>query len=121
MRWGKPPSSFILGTDSKKWSKWDYVTAEGYEIVQRERCPQCGLPRWVCGSDDERIQFRIKKDSCAAIEKKAAHEERHKKDKDEPGLTIRPEPYTTDDSDLIDFREPYYRALAVRKEADLVN
>lgn len=118
MRWGKPPSSFILGTDRKKWNKWDILVAEAYEIVQREKCGQCGLPRWVCQNDSQDIQFKVHQDSCFAMQKKDDKESLLTKNnkKIPAGTVLRPEPYATDGRDLVEFREPYYRALAERKE-----
>jgi len=115
MRWGKPPSSFILGTDRTKWNKWDILVAEAYEIVQREKCGQCGLPIWICRSDDEDIQFSIKRDTCHAIATKERYEKKQKGDPD-PGVSLRPEPKIADGRDLADFREPYYRAIVKRRE-----
>lgn len=112
MRWGKPPSTFILGTDHKKWNKWDILVAGAYEITQREKCGQCGLPRWMCQNDSNEIQFSIKKDECHAIAAKEKYEESHKKDKERPGVSLRPEPKMAEGRDPIELREPYYRALA---------
>lgn len=116
MRWGKPPSSFILGSDQKSWNKWDILVAEAYEIVQREKCGQCGLPVWVCRSDDEHIQFKMKRDTCHAIAKKSEYEKKHQKDAENHAITIRPEPHVTDGRDLIQFREPYYKSLYERNQ-----
>lgn len=119
MRWGKRPSSFILGVDGDgKWNKWDILVAEAYEIVQREKCGQCGLPRWICQNDSEDIQFKVHQDSCFAMQKKDDKETQlTKNDKKIPaGVVLRPEPYARDGRDLADFREPYYRAIAKRGE-----
>lgn len=115
MRWGKPPSSLILGTESKgKWdSKWDTLVAEAYEIVQREKCPQCGLPRWICGNDSEDVQFHVNQESCVAIVKKDEKEAQLTKvgKKVDSGTILRPEPYMVDKTrDLVELREPYYKA-----------
>jgi len=102
--------------------KWDILIAEAYEIVQREQCPQCGLPKWICGNEDNAIQFRVVQDSCSAIaEKDKKHAFMTKNNKEiPPGVTLRPEPYMVDDKrQLIELREPYYRDRYLKSHPEL--
>ncbi len=79
-----------------------------------ERCSQCGLPMYVCQNEDNEIQFRIEERQCAAIVAKSRYEELHKEDK-RAGISLIPEPYSTEGRDLTDYREPYYRTLAEQR------
>lgn len=114
IKFGVRPSSLILGADtSKPWGKWDLLLAEAYQILQDERCPQCGLYRWICGNDDEAVQFDVVEESCVAIAEKDKYIARkYKGDKSVPvGTVVKPQPYMVDDTrDLMELREPYYKA-----------
>lgn len=42
--------------DSRKpWGKWDILLASAYKILQDERCPQCGLPVYVCFAGETEV------------------------------------------------------------------
>ena len=61
------PTTIILGKNSNKpWDKWDILLAKAYQIMEAERCGQCGLPRWICYNDDSDILFDIEEDTCFA-------------------------------------------------------
>lgn len=113
----------ILGSDNRKrWSKWDVALAAAYQILESERCPQCGLPEYVCHSASNDIGFDIQETTCAAMRKKesaeeAAREKRSKrKDAKEPhGVTLTPVPFTYSGKDLTVHREAYYESLAERR------
>lgn len=120
---GLRPSAFVLGRDSrKKWGKWDFLLAKAYQRYLDELCPQCGMPVYICHSEDSRIEFKINKDVCFA----AADVERVQKANTdpkkgaEPGVRFAPEPRLVgvaegEDIELSDFRIPYYREIAIRK------
>lgn len=105
----------ILGEDNRKaWSELDVLIMQAYQIVEDERCSQCGLPRWLCHNSDPRLQVRMKQDFCyAASEAKEA--EKRRKDDDEGG-SFYPEFYVVQgDTPLIDFRKSYYEDLAAER------
>ncbi|MGN6324495.1 hypothetical protein [Pseudolysinimonas sp.] len=102
------------------WSEWDYLLIEAVQTLEAERC-RCGLPIYICHSDDPHIRFRVEEDVCEATAAVDRHEDALKaKDKDykpDPGTTLRPVPYTTDKSDFVDYRDRYYDAEKERRDA----
>lgn len=111
----------ILGKDSRKsWDKWDLLLAEAYQILQDERCSQCGLPRYICHSEDAGVHFDIEVDACDA-KKAIAIYEKNRGGKDgyqpPPGTQLFPRPVMDDPArDLTELRRPYYEAEAKRQE-----
>lgn len=116
------PTAFIFrkrNPHKVKWGEWDYLLAEAVEQLEAERCPNCGLPTYVCHSDDPRIRFRVEEDTCEASKATEVYEERQQKAGDykkPPGSTLRPVPYTTDGSDFTQYREAYYFSESERRE-----
>ncbi|MGO2150803.1 MAG: hypothetical protein ACTH32_06335 [Microbacterium gubbeenense] len=88
----------------------DLLLAEAEQILEMERCPQCGNPRYVCQSDDPDIDFRIYDEECNAMRKKAKYESRKsKKDNaDRDGIIVGVEAYVHSSTPLDQFRDPYY-------------
>jgi hypothetical protein len=112
----------ILHTQpTKPWNEYDFLLIEAYQILQDERCSQCGLPEYICHNESNLIQVQVNEDSCAVMAAKAKKERqmsRGKKDYTPPdGVILRPEPYTADGSDLASFRGDYYRDLAEKRKA----
>lgn len=110
----------ILHTQpSKPWNKHDFLILEAYQILEDERCGQCGLPRYICHSEDNEVRFRIEEDTCAAMVDKEAYEEQKRgsnSDYKPPlGTRLHPVPYMNDGTDFTRLREPYYRAEAERQ------
>jgi hypothetical protein len=122
----------ILGTDNRdRWSKWDILLAQAYQILEDERCPQCGLPRYICQNDDRDIDFRVETEQCAAMEKKESFEQREQEKRDKKkgrngespkapsGVIVKPQPYTYSGVGLHTFRDSYYeREAQKRAEVD---
>lgn len=90
------------------------MLAKAYQRFLSEICQQCGLPRYVCHSDDNRIQFRVATDECAASA--VAEREQARIAKDDRiknyGSRVYADPYLTEDAvsdgmELSDFRRPY--------------
>ena len=116
------PSVLILGKDSRKpWGRWDNVLVKAYERLLNETCKQCGLPKYVCHNDDNRIQFRLGRDQCEATAT-AEREQKRLRDSETVtfGLGVYGEPYLTDDAkeagmELSDFRTPYFLDMAKRR------
>jgi hypothetical protein len=118
---GVRPSTMILGANSRKpWDKWDRLLMAAYQILEGERCPQCGMYRWICANEDGDIRFRLEHDYCGAralVDRENDQNSRRQNYKQPHGETLRPEPYTASGADLSDFREPYYHAEFERREA----
>lgn len=112
---GVRPSALILGKDSKKpWSRIDITLAKAYQRFLSELCGQCGLPKYVCHTDDNRIQFKLARDECAGTQMAEREQARLAKDDKNPqyGTRIFAEPFLTEDAvaeglELSDFRRPY--------------
>lgn len=108
------PTALLLGKDSQKpWGPWDALLAKAYQRFLNELCQQCGLPKYICHSDDNRIQFKPVNDSCAS----AAVSERKQSDMASGdgknyGIKVYAEPYLVESAveeglELSDFRRPY--------------
>lgn len=66
------------------WTTLDFQLLEAYQIIQDEKCPQCGNPVWLCRSADKYTEWTIKEDICYASrakEQKAAMRDKKPKDK----------------------------------------
>ena len=103
----------------KKWVKHDFLLLEAYKILNRERCGQCGQPRYVCQNESNDIQFKVVEEQCASKVAQALFEERAEKkrgSKGEPdkGIALRVEAYSVSGKDLTTFRTPYYEAQAAK-------
>ncbi|WP_025157275.1 hypothetical protein [Leifsonia aquatica] len=101
------------------WSEWDYLLVEAVQSLEAERC-RCGLPVYICHSDDPRIRFRVEEDECEAQKAVDIFEEREQKRAGENwkkphGVALRPVPYTTDGSDFASYRDSYYVSEDVRR------
>ena len=119
--WGIRPSAAILGRDSRgPWDKWDILLANAHQILEKERCAQCGLPRYICHTEDEGVHFDVEVDTCDA--KKAIHfyEKNHSGKNGyvaPPGTVLRPVPVMNDpERDLTELRIPFYEAEAAKLE-----
>jgi hypothetical protein len=106
---------------TKPWNEHDFLLLEAYQILEEERCQQCGLPRYICHNESADLRFRIEEDTCAAMVEKESYEERKRssnKDYKPPlGTTLRPVPYMEDGGEFTRLREPYYQAEAERQAA----
>jgi ferredoxin len=114
------PTAMILRKQpTAKWVEFDYLLLEAYKGLQNERCGQCGLPRYICHSDEShKIQFEVVEDTCEAIKAKDRHEKMKaggKKDYEPPsGMTLTPKPVMVEGGDFVELREGYYAAEAAR-------
>jgi hypothetical protein len=106
------------------WLPIDFMIAEAYQMLQSERCPQCGLPVYICHSTDRRLRIEIREDTCEVEVEKERREEVIKTSNDgklPEGTVLRVEPYMVDGSDLVELREPYWeQENARRSELELV-
>ena len=111
---GIRPTALVLGKDSRKpWGRWDILLAKAYQRFLNELCQQCGNPKYICHTDDNRIQVKIGRDECALTAKaERAQEELARGDRKSYGLKLYGQPYLTDDAkaeglEFSDFRKPY--------------
>lgn len=119
------PTALILGKDSRKpWGRTDVVLAKAYQRFVDELCQQCGLPKFICHSDDNRIQFKIGRDSCSAAAVSEKEQERASEANSKKyGERIFGQPYLIDSAvkegvEFADFRTPYM--LEQAKKAGLI-
>lgn len=101
----------------KKWRKHDFLLIEALEIMESERCGQCGLPRWQCHDETGDIQFRITEDVCVVkrdIDIK--NEESSKAEAKNHGVSLLPEPFYVNGGDPVTLRDAYYEAVKKRQE-----
>lgn len=109
------PTALILGKDSRKpWTPTDIVFAKAYQRFLNELCQQCGMPRYMCHTDDNRIQFKSSEDVCAASQVTEREQANRAKQKNYTGYGVKlyAEPYLTEDAiaeglEFSDFRKPY--------------
>lgn len=117
---GWRPSVLILGKDSRKQkiTQTDITLSKAYQRFLNELCAQCGYPKYLCHNDDNRIQFRLARDECAATAMAEGEQRRIAKaaeknpDSMPRGVRIYAEPYLTEDAvtegkEFSDFRRPY--------------
>jgi hypothetical protein len=121
IKFGIRPSALILGKDSRKpWGKWDLLIAEAYQILQSERCGQCGLPIWICHSEDSDIEFDLIDDTCFATRERETVQEADSKSAGyemPKGTVSHPVPFTRSKKPMeYEMREEYYvRRAEIRK------
>lgn len=109
----------VYGTSATgEWDKRDRNLLEAYQIIEDERCGECGNPVWLCRSDDSNITFKIEKDICFA---KRAYEEatqdmsqyktakERNKARSKWGVIEYPKPVTLDETPLPTRRDFYER------------
>lgn len=116
------PSALILGKDSHKpWGRWDIVLSKAYQRFLNELCQQCGLPKYICHNDDNRIQFKPTRDECAAAAvAERTQETMAKNDNKSYGVRVFGEPFLTVDAieeglEMSDFRKPYFIEQAKKR------
>ena len=114
----------LEGGKKATYTKWDYLIAEAYQIMQDERCSQCGYPRSVCQSESDDVRFRIELEECAATKAKHDYENpsrgRNGKAKEIPAGTVaRPIAFSESGVDLATLRQPFYESLMKKREEAL--
>lgn len=48
------------------WDQTDKKLAVAMHILNKQTCPKCGQPLWICRSDDRNLTFKVKKGICHA-------------------------------------------------------
>lgn len=106
----------ILGKRAKGGpSKWDLLLAQAEHLLESERCPQCGNPRYICQSDDNDIDFYLYDEVCNATQKRLKHEKRKEKE-NRDGIVVGTEAYTYSGTDLTSFRDGYYEGEIAKRD-----
>ena len=111
----------VYGTSAiGDWDKKDRNLLEAYQILDDERCSECGNPVWICRNPDSNVQFTVKSDVCygkRAFEEKNTDWSQFKNAKEKSkarsklGVIEYPQAFTLDEGPLPTRRE-YYEALA---------
>lgn len=101
------------------WTKQDFLLLEAFQLLEEERCPECGYPVYICRTDDPDLQFNVKRVTCnATAEVKEQQELMTKGDKKIPhGMNLVPVPFSVSGRPMSSFRAPYWEAEAARREA----
>lgn len=89
------------------------------QILEEEKCPQCGVPTWHAFSENAEIEFEIEHIDCFSC---AAKEEADKKEKKKtPGRTTHARPVHIDGEDLptrADFYQELYEKSQKKKSEE---
>lgn len=97
------------------------MLAEAYQILETERCPKCGLPRYICQNSSNDILFRVDEGTCYASAAVEEHDRRglnSRKKSDgtyseaPAGIFAIPVPRALSGADLGTFRAPFYEEEA---------
>lgn len=117
----------IMGTQPREdWDEFDFLLIEAYQILEDERCGQCGLPTWICHNDMDDpethgaiIEIALEDDTCFVKREIDAENEQNSKNdsyKAPHGTVSRPKVSHALGKPL-DFRvrEAYYKNLIATK------
>ena len=65
---GQRPTAAILESSNpySSWERLDYIIQDAIFILEREVCPRCNNPIWICHSTDNSIDFKVVKRTCYA-------------------------------------------------------
>lgn len=74
----RPTSMIFHEQPTAAWVPLDFVLLEAYQRLQDELCPRCGHPIWLCRSQSNSVQFRIREDYCASERAVKEHEDRQR-------------------------------------------
>lgn len=109
-KWGKAPLEFInkIAEPQYAWTPLDYALASAHEIIESERCPQCGIVAWHAYSSNSNIRFEIEDHTCESCMVLDRHNDDMKEKK--PGVTPTIKTSTYDDSELPS-REDWFEEL----------
>ncbi len=99
-----PPLIFINEDrqPSDGWSAEDKKLALAWTILQKETCPKCGQPLWICRSSNNMLGFKVRKGLCYATAELERYNEAQEKKKQnlKPGEYLYTVPYMMNDTDL---------------------
>ena len=93
-----------------EWRKHDFLLLEALQIMEQERCSQCGLPVWMCHDSTGGVIIEVESDECIAKRDVDKEQERASKKKNaEHGVSYYPNPKFVGGSDWLTVRDAYYR------------
>lgn len=93
----------------KPWRRHDFLLVEALQIMEQERCGQCGLPIWMCHDETGAAQFSIDEDHCVVKRDIDLRYERDsKKDIKTHGVAFLPRPFFVDGKSWVEVRDSYY-------------
>jgi len=109
----RPMAMIYHEQPTAKWTRYDFLLIEAYQVLQDETCPQCGQPVWLCRSDSPDINIKVRRSTCnvtAVMEKQRDKDQKNKSRQLKPGESYYPviEPIF-EDSELPS-RADYYRS-----------
>lgn len=116
----RPTSLIVERKPHGEWQKpWDYLLFDAAQRVDDELCQKCGLPVYICHNESNEVEFRIREDSCAATRKVDEEMTRRTKGKKEipAGVTLSPEPFSTEGKPLAAYRDEYWVSVMERRAA----
>lgn len=61
----RPMSVIFYEQPTAPWKPFDFKLLEAYQILQDELCPKCGHPVWLCRSQSNTVEFRVRTEYCA--------------------------------------------------------
>lgn len=102
------------------------MLARAKTILDGERCSQCGLPKYICQSDNPDLEYRMEKEVCNATKAKEKYEDTEEKkrakrkgkeaEKPPAGEAVYPVPYMLSGADLGSLREPFWEEFNKKQE-----
>ena len=112
----------ILHTQpGKRWNDHDFLLLEAYQVLEAERCSQCGQLKWICHNDDSDVGFKIHEDVCYAMREIEETDRENSKSKNyvkPAGAVAVPEPFRYSKKPFDwEFREAFYTAEYEKKKA----
>lgn len=63
----------------EEWTTLDFQLLEAYQVIEDEKCPQCGQPVWLCRSTDSNVEWTVKESICYSSRAKEEKEARRNK------------------------------------------
>lgn len=111
---------------SAEWVPFDFKLLEAYQILQDETCPKCGHPIWLCRSDSNRVDFKVRSAVCQADKALKLYEAGQIKDRKEKSEAMKDranmgryfytEPYNPPESEGgLPTRRDFYDAITAGK------
>lgn len=78
----KMAPTMLLFTSKQPSDGWDHTDkklAVAWHTLNKQTCPKCGQPLWICRSEDRNLTFKVKKGLCYAT--KALEDKRNADEK----------------------------------------
>lgn len=54
---------------------WDFALIEAFQILEDEKCSQCGNPVWLCRSNSNKFIFEVNNETCYATKALEQHKD----------------------------------------------